>query len=346
MRSVSQVNLTSQHTMLGSKRVAVIGSNSFAGAAMVRRLVADGSEVIGFNRSAEGSSIFLQYRWAKAIGSYQFIQADINRDFNTIEGALRDFQPHVVADFAGQGMVAESWSYPDQWYTTNIVAKVRLHEVLRTIPSLGCYVRVSTPEVYGNTDTLLPETWNFNPSTPYAVSHAAIDMSLRVYHQHYGFPVIFTRFANFFGPGQQLYRIIPRAIIFALLKRKLLLQGGGKSVRAFIFGDDAVDGMVRAALNGVAGQTYHFSPQQFYTIREVVAEVAKCLDVKFADLVELGPDRPSKDHAYFMDSARARRELGWAPKVDLISGIQKTVEWVRSNFDDIKRLPLDYNHKV
>ena len=101
-------------------------------------------------------------------------------------------------------MVAESWTAPAQWYTTNIVAKVRLHDWLRQQSWLERYVRISTPEVYGSHDTLQPESWHLNPSTPYAVSHAAIDLSLRAFHAHYGFPVVFTRFANFYGPGQQL----------------------------------------------------------------------------------------------------------------------------------------------
>ena len=331
---------------LKERRVAVLGSNSFAGAALVKRLLDDGADVVGFNRSAEGSPIFLQYRGSAAPGRYRFIQADINRDFEAVTGVLRDFRPAVVADFAGQGMVAESWQNPDQWYTTNIVAKVRLHDVLRTLEGLERYVRVSTPEVYGSHESLLRETWQFNPSTPYAVSHAAIDMSLRAFHQRYGFPVVFTRFANFYGPGQQLYRIIPRTIIYALLKRKLPLHGGGKAVRAFIYGSDVADAIVRSITHGVPGEIYHFSPSDFHTIRDVVTIIADYLKVDFGALVEMAPDRPSKDQAYLMDSSRALKELGWSPKVDLSTGIAKTVDWVAANLDEIKTLPLDYIHKA
>jgi dTDP-glucose 4,6-dehydratase len=331
---------------LKDRRVAVLGSNSFAGAALVKRLLDDGADVVGFNRSAEGSQVFLQYRWAPAPGRYRFIQADINRDLDTIGGVLRDFQPAVVADFAGQGMVAESWQNPAQWYQTNIVAKVRLHDVLRTLEGLERYIRVSTPEVYGSHESLLRETWQFNPSTPYAVSHAAIDMSLRAFHQRYGFPVVFTRFANFYGPGQQLYRIIPRTIIYALLKRKLQLHGAGRAVRAFIYGSDVADAVVRSMTQGVPGETYHFSPGDFHTIRDVVTAIADYMKVDFGTLVEMAPDRPSKDQAYLMDSSRAHAEMGWSPKVNLPHGIAKTVDWISANLDEIKTLPLDYIHKA
>ena len=59
-------------------------------------------------------------------------------------------------------------------------------------------------------------------------------MSLRTYFANYQFPVVFTRAANVYGPGQQLYRIVPRTIVAAMGGQKLRLDGGGKSVRVFI----------------------------------------------------------------------------------------------------------------
>ena len=180
------------------RRFAIIGSNSFAGAAFVARALQDNVEVIGFNRSAEGSAAFLPYKQSLNRDKYKFYQADINYDLPQILENIKAFQPKVVVDFAGQGMVAESWEDPAQWYTTNIVAKVRLHDQLRRFDWLERYVRISRPEVYGSQDFPQKESWDYNPSTPYAVSHAAIDMSLRVFYQNHGFPVIFTRFAKIF----------------------------------------------------------------------------------------------------------------------------------------------------
>ena len=328
------------------KRFAVLGSNSFAGAAFVARAVADGADVIGFNRSLESSSIFLPYRNIKSGGSYTFIQADINYDLDAILGRLDIFRPQVVVDFAGQGMVAESWQNPAQWYNTNIVAKVKLHDQLRCRDWMERYVRISTPEVYGSQESLLKETWQYNPSTPYAVSHAAVDQSLRAFHQQYDFPVIFTRFANFYGPGQQLYRIVPRTIIYALLSKKLQLQGGGTSVRAFISGVDVADAVMRSIDSGVVGDAYHFSPERFLTIRQVIEIICSRMGVDFADLVEIAPDRPGKDQAYLMDSRKARRKLGWQESGTFEEGIDATVQWVKDSFDEISSLPLNYIHKV
>ncbi len=331
---------------MSSLRYAILGSNSFAGAAFVARAVRDGAEVVGFNRSPEGSDIFLPYRELPKAINYKFYQADINRDLPLILEVLDAFRPQVVVDFAGQGMVAESWQEPGQWYTTNIISKVRLHDQLRRFAWLERYVRVSTPEVYGSQDQLIKESWYYNPSTPYAVSHAAIDMSLRAFHQNYGFPVVFARFANFYGPGQQLYRIVPRAIICALTGRKLQLHGGGTSVRAFIEAGDVADGIMRAAAAGMTGQIYHFSSDRFLTIRQAVETICQRVGVAFDSMVEVAPDRAGKDQAYLMDSSKAKAQLGWEETVSFEAGVDATVDWVKKNLEEIMDLPLNYVHNA
>jgi dTDP-glucose 4,6-dehydratase len=242
-------------------------------------------------------------------------------------------------------MVAESWLNPAEWYLTNIVAKAKLHEILKSTDSLNRYVRVSTPEVYGSHNDVQSESWSLNPSTPYAVSHAAIDLSLRTQFQQYKFPVVFTRFANFYGPAQQLYRIVPRTIIQALTGGVLNLHGGGRSVRAFIYGDDVASAIRVVAEKGVPGEIYHFSTDEFVSIKELVKMVCKELKVEPETFVKISPDRPGKDLAYLMSSDKAKKQLGWAAKTNLESGIQATIDWVKSNLSEIKALPQEYIHK-
>ena len=134
------------------------------------RALADGADVIGFNRSMEPSSIFLPYINIKGSGSYTFVQADINNDLDEIFDQLDIFCPQVVVDFAGQGMVAESWQNPAQWYNTNILAKVKLHDQLRAKNWLERYIRISTPEVYGSQEVYCKKLGNTIPA-PHTLFH-------------------------------------------------------------------------------------------------------------------------------------------------------------------------------
>jgi len=325
-------------------RIAVLGSGSFAGSWFVDFALSRGAEVVGINRSPEKPPMFRPYAGNPNRGRYAFHCLDINRDSDRVTALLLDFEPECIVDFAGQGMVAQSWRWPEQWYQTNIVAKVRLHNALKERDFLTCYVRVSTPEVFGPNTGVLREDMPFNPSTPYAVSHAAIDMSLIAYFRQYGFPVILTRFANFYGPCQQLYRIVPKTILCALGGSKLPLHGGGHSVRAFIHGRDVAAGIYKAIESGEAGRAYHFTTEEFIEIRELVAMIASELGLSFDEIVDVVEDRPGKDPVYRMDASRAKRELGWEPTCTLKDGISQTIAWVRAELEQLQGMPQDYIH--
>ena len=260
-------------------------------------------------------------------------------------GIVRAERPEYVVNFAAQSMVGESWKHPEHWFMTNVVSTVRLHERLRQCDFLRRYVHVTTPEVYGSTTGFIREDAPFNPSTPYAVSRAAGDMSLRSFIEAYRFPAVFTRAANVYGPGQQLYRIIPRTILFVLLGRKLQLHGGGVSRRAFIHMEDVADATWRIAREAPVGEAYHISTNEIVTVRELVERICVRLDVRFEDHVEVVGERLGKDAAYMLDSTKLRQSLGWSDRVGLDEGIGQCIDWVRKHLEVLKQQPFDYVHK-
>jgi dTDP-glucose 4,6-dehydratase len=250
-----------------------------------------------------------------------------------------------VVNFAAQSMVGESWQNPDHWMMTNVVSTVRLHEILRNYDGLERYVHVTTPEVYGSTDGWVTESAPFNPSTPYAVSRAAADMSLRTYFANYQFPVVFTRAANVYGPGQQLYRIVPRTIVAAVGGEKLRLDGGGKSVRVFIHMSDVADATSKIARSGRLGEAYHISGHELVSIRTLVETILKQLGKSFEDCVEIAPERPGKDTAYMLDTTKLRNELGWRDTISLERGIDDVIRWADRFKSELAKLPAKYVHK-
>ena len=325
-------------------KVFVIGSNSFSGAHFVDHLLSKGIDCIGISRSQEPHDVFLPYKKRDA-DKFQFYQLDLNHNLNEIMDIICDVKAEYVVNFAAQGMVAESWNKPEAWYQTNVLAQVKLHDKLRQLDFLKKYVHVTTPEVYGSIDGWISENFNFNPSTPYAVSRAACDMHLKSFFQAYNFPVVFTRAANVYGAGQQLYRIIPRAILFARLGKKLPLHGGGSSERSFIHINDVADATYRVALDGLPGSTYHISTNKTISIHDLAMKICEQIEVNFSDLVKESKERLGKDQSYMLNSDKIRKELGWQDNIRLEEGITSTVEWVDNNLDTLKNFPLEYIHK-
>lgn len=327
-------------------RFAVLGSNSFTGSHFVDALLEGGHEVLGLSRSPEPAGVFLPYRWTpERSRRFTFRQIDLNLQLDELAQALDDARPDYLVNFAAQSMVAQSWQQPAHWFQTNVIGIVKLCEHLRKANYLKRYVHVSTPEVYGSFEGRLAENTHYNPSTPYATSRAAADLHLSTLHRTFGFPVLLTRAANVFGPGQQLYRIIPRTILCILTGRKLSLDGGGRSLRSFIHVRDVCEGTLQAALRGEPPAIYHLSTDRVVTVREVVELICSRMSASFAEVVEIKDDRPGKDLAYVLDSAKARRELDWTDRVSLEAGVDATIGWARANLASLQAQTWDYVHK-
>ena len=329
-----------------SLKLAVIGSNSFSGASFVDYALGKGAEVLGMSRSAEPQSAFLPYRWSARDKAFRFFPFDLNRHLDEIIALLNEERPPYVVNFAAQSMVGESWKHPEHWFATNVVSTIKLHDRLRQSDFLKRYVHVTTPEVYGSTSGFVHENAPFNPSTPYAVSRAAADMSLRTFFETYKFPVIFTRAANVYGPGQQLYRIIPRTILFIRLGKKLSLHGGGHSSRSFIHIKDVSAATWQIMEQATPGETYHISTNEIITIRQLVERICGKMGASFNSAVEVVGDRPGKDAAYMLDSTKIRDAFGWKDRISLDQGLDECIAWVDRNLDVLRQQNFDYVHKA
>lgn len=330
--------------MKQNKRAIILGSNSFGGASTIALMLKEDYDVIGISRNPEKDAVFLPYK-ESIKNNFKFVKANINLDFEKVFGLIKEFKPENIIDFAGQGMVAESWANPEQWYHTNLVSKARLHQALMQLEHSYKYIRISTPEVYGNVTSRIIENKTYNPSTPYALSHCAVDMSLDLLNREFSFPGVIGRFANFYGPGQQLFRIIPRAILCGLTGKTLELHGGGASLRGFLYGTDVAEGVLKMITLGKPGEIYHFSPKEVNPIKEIVSMISSKIGIPMNNFVVNSTDRTGKDHLYLMSSEKAEKELSWIPKIGIDEGIDNTICWIKKNLSELLKTPLYYTHE-
>lgn len=324
--------------------VLLLGSNSFSGSHFAARLLEAGYRVLGVSRSPEPDPAFLPYRWRDAAG-FSFHRLDLNHDLEAVMDLARRERPRYVVNFAAQGMVAESWENPGDWFQTNTLAQVRLHDELRRCDFIRKYVQVSTPEVYGRIPEKTAENDIYRPTTPYAVSRAAADMSLASFFKAYGFPVVFTRSANVYGPGQQLYRLVPRTAAAALLGKRMTLNNGGASRRSFVHIGDVAEATLKVMEDGRPGEIYHIATRRLSSIREVAETTAKAAGTCLDDIADIGPGRLGRDSIYNLDSDKIRNELGWRDTVALEDGVAETVAWFKDNLAVLRQQPLEYRHR-
>lgn len=327
------------------KKVLVIGSNSFSGSDFVDLLLEKGEyDVVGVSRSPEKSALFLPYKKRKT-KNFRFFQIDLNQNLAELKAIIHDFQPQYIVNFAAQSEVAPSWQNPHHWFQTNAVALTLLVHFLKDLKYLERYVHISSPEVYGTCEGRITEEAPLNPSTPYAASKAAGDLSLFTYYKNFNFPLVMIRATNVYGAHQQLFKIIPRSIINVKAKKIIELHGGGVAVKSYIHIRDVSRGELMAMEKGIPGQIYHLSPDQGVAVRDVVERICRNLKSDFHTSTQTVEERLGQDKAYIIDSAKARTQFGWRPEISLDQGLSNAVSWVQENFEEILKQPLQYVHK-
>ncbi len=332
--------------MTAKKKIAVLGANSFSGQDFVDLLLDDPeNEVLGISRSPERSAVFLRYKRRPDLSRYRYHKIDLNRQMPELLGLLDGERPHYIVNFAAQSEVAPSWNHPQQWFQTNCVALAELVNHLRQCDYLERYLHISSPEVYGTCVGTVDESAALNPSTPYAASKAAADLLLSTYHNQFGFPLLTVRATNVYGARQQLFKIIPRSVVYLKLGRTIALHGGGAAVKSYIHIRDVSRGELAVLMHGRLGTIYHLSPDQGMSVRDVVAAICDKMRRSLEEATTVVGERPGQDAAYVIDSTRARTELGWSPQIDFHDGAREVIGWVEDYWSEIREQPLEYQHK-
>lgn len=324
------------------KRIAILGGNSFSGSWAIRNLAALGNEIYVLNRSEEVAKCYRAYENSAEI---KVFNVGSNCSPKNLVDLCAESRVEYIINFAAQSMVAESWETPWDWYETNLVWLSKLTQAISKWGRLKKWIQFTTPEVYGSNDNWVSEDHKFNPSTPYAISRAAGDWHLMAENRRSSFPVIFTRTANVYGPFQQRYRLIPKALLAAAQKEPFKLHGGGASMRSFIFISDVIDALLRIIERGRLGETYHISTRTLHEIKKIVEIAYEAYNLDASGYLRIDGERLGKDQAYMLSSNKIRGELGWTDNTSLASGIFYTKQWVDQWKEKLIEMPQEYLHR-
>jgi dTDP-glucose 4,6-dehydratase len=295
----------------------------------------EGIDVFGIGRSPQKVPAMWQ-----VFHGYRYYQAHLIDQLDATVAILDTERPDVIVNFAAQGEGQASFDRrAGYFYLTNTVGLVNLVEDLRTRKYLSRFIQIGTSELYGSVTSPSKETDQLNPSSPYAVSKAAFDQHLMIMHRVHGFPCDVIRPSNAYCPGQQLHRIIPKAIICALTGNRLPLQGGGRAQKTYIHATD-LSRAILAILPSEPGQIYNCGADDPVTIADLVAGCAHVCGVGFDDLVDIVGDRIGQDGCYWLDSSKLKA-LGWNRKIAPTAGIEDMVAWVKK-YPELLTMSTDF----
>ena len=313
-------------------RVLVTGGAGFIGSNFVRYLLNETDcKVVNFDKLTYAGNL-RNIKDLRSNKRHRFVIGDI-KNGKLVESHVR--KADAVVNFAAESHVDRSIQTPRVFVETNVVGTQVLLEACQTLNVR--FQQISTDEVYGSrAEGSFTETDLLNPSSPYSASKAAADLLVNAYYVTYGLEVTVTRSTNNYGPRQHPEKLIPRLITNALRGKTLPIFGSGKNVRDWIFVEDNCRAIHFVLEKGEKGQIYNIGGSNERENIEVAAQILRRLSLP-ESLIEHVPDRLGHDFRYSLNCEKIHR-LGWTPQVLFEEGLEKTIDWYRSNEQWWRRL--------
>lgn len=309
-------------------RAFVTGAAGFIGSHLSERLIEAGHEVVGLDS-------FTNY-YARSIKESNIVSLKQRRQFRFIEdslltadlGKLLDGVTHVF-HLAAQAGVRKSWGTDFAVYTKlNIDATQCLLEACVN-HSLERIVYASSSSVYGDAVPIpMLETARPAPLSPYGVTKLAAEHLCMLYHANYAVPTVAVRYFTVYGPRQRPDMAFHRFLRGILGNEPLSLYGDGEQTRDFTFVEDAVAATIAAAEHGTNGTVYNVGGGSRVSMNEILEVMAQCTG-KHPDIRRQETQRGDMRDT-FADTTRARKELGFSPRVILKDGILAEYQWLTS----------------
>jgi UDP-N-acetylglucosamine/UDP-N-acetyl-alpha-D-glucosaminouronate 4-epimerase len=305
----------------------VTGGGGFIGSALVRELLRRGGKV----RVVDNFQTGRRQNLAEIIEQIDLREIDIT-DLNRLRPAFEGVD--YVLHLAALASVPLSVLDPIASNRVNVEGTLNVLWAARDA-AVRRVVCAASSAVYGDTPTL-PKQEDLSPVpiSPYGVTKLAGELYARVFTTVYGLETVSLRFFNVFGPRQDPgspYSGVLSLFITALLEgRRPTIFGDGEQSRDFTYVDNAVAALLLACTAAeAAGNVFNIATGQRYSLNRVFASLRGIVGGKIEPIY--GQARPGDILHSQADISRARRALGYEPKVLLEEGLSRTVAWYREN---------------
>lgn len=314
-------------------RYLVTGAAGFIGARVAACLLEEGHQVTGLDNLNQAYDPRLKtWRLERLQGrpGFRFQQVDIaNRE--ALEAAWGEEPYEAVFNLAARAGVRPSVRDPWDYYRTNVTGALNVLDLARR-RGAGLVVQASTSSLYGahNPRPFREDADVTRPLSPYAASKGAAEMLCHSYHHLYGLNVVVLRYFTVYGPAGRPDMSIFRFVQWIAEGRPVRIYGDGNQERDFTYVDDIAAGTLAARrLEGF--QVINLGSDRPVSLLEVIRHIEALLD-KPARLEHHDP-APADVRATWADIGRARRLLGWEPRVPLEQGLEACVAWYLAERD-------------
>lgn len=312
----------------------VAGAAGFIGARVCAQLLDSGANVLGVDNICDAYDVRMKHWRLKQMidrPGFKFIQADIAE--KEIIGTLgKPAEPIAgVINLAARAGVRASVIDPWAFVNTNTTGTLNLLEYCR-LNDIPKFILASTSSIYGNDAPLpTPETANSDrPLQPYAASKKGAEAMCHAYHFLHGLDVTVFRYFTVYGPAGRPDMVMFRFTQWIKEGRPVYLNGDGSQTRGFTYVDDIARGTI-LGLKPVGYEIINLGGHEVISINEMIAALETMIGEK-ANVI-YNPPVKADMLANQADVTKARSLLGWAPQVDMQTGMRRLVDWYLAERD-------------
>lgn len=313
--------------------VFVTGATGLLGSWLVRHLLAAGADVVALVRDWVPRSELVA---GGLLDHVRLVRGDV-RDQETMERALGEYEIATVFHLAAQTTVGVANRNPVSTLDTNIRGTWAVLEACRRTPTVQQIVTASSDKAYGDQENLpYREDTPVLGRHPYDVSKSCADLLAQMYAKTYQLPVCVTRCGNFYGGGDLNWnRIVPGTIRSVLRSERPIIRSDGLFTRDYLYVEDGARAYILlaeqlAATPKLAGEVFNFSYERRMTVLEIVDRI---LDVMGSTLKpDVRNEASNEIRDQYLDAAKARTALGWAPAFTFEESLRSTVDWYTRYF--------------
>ena len=309
---------------MGQKRVLITGAAGFIGSHLCDRFIKEGFQVIGMDNLSTGSMKNIEHLFPKK--EFEFYFHDVTK-FVHVPGSL-----DYILHFASPASPIDYLKIPIQ---TLKVGSLGTHNLLGLAKEKKSrFLIASTSEIYGdpNVHPQTEEYWgNVNPIGPRGVYDEAkrfMEAITMAYHTYHGLDTRIVRIFNTYGPRMRLNdgRALPAFIGQAIRGEDITVFGDGTQTRSFCFIDDMIEGIYRLLMSDYTMPVNIGNPDEI-TINEFAEEIIKLTGTKQKIVYHpLPTDDPKQRQP---DITKAKKILGWEPKISRSEGLKITFEYFK-----------------
>jgi dTDP-glucose 4,6-dehydratase len=308
-------------------RAVVTGGSGFLGSHLCDRLLAEGWEVLALDNLITGEKANLAHLAQNS--KFHFEQTDVNERFH-VAGPV-----NYVFHFASPASPPDYLKYPIE--TLKVGSIATMHTLDLAKEKGARFLLASTSECYGDPD-VSPQNESYwgrvNPVGPRSVYDEAkrfAEAITMAYHRYHNVDTHIVRIFNTYGPRMRLNdgRALPNFVFQALSGTPITVYGDGKQTRSFCFVSDLIDGIFKLSQSDEHLPTNIGNPMEL-TIYEFAERVLKHFPNAPKIIFEPLPvDDPKQRRP---DITKAKRLLGWEPKVNLEEGLKVTIDFFKAQY--------------